>query len=118
MGNADPINPRSHIDEMIAALAQRQNSVDEAGPSNHQRAGPSAGPSRTPARSVTPSGSNTPAGTGASSAGGSGRNNTSPRGGMYSCILKLFRCCCALNKSKIRSSYKLSDSNVQMSGFM
>lgn len=85
MGNADPVNPRSHIDEMIAALAQRQNSVDEAGPSNQQRAGPSAGssagPSRTPARSVTPGGSSTPAGAGASSTGGSGRNNTSPRGG-------------------------------------
>lgn len=87
----DPSEPRSHIDVMIAALAQRQNSVDEPGPSSSSRGGPSGGPSsRTPARSVTPAGNVTPAGAGTSagSASGSGRNNTSPRQGIcgfYSC---------------------------------
>lgn len=79
MGNADPPEPRSHIDEMIAVLAQRQNSVDEAGPS----AGRQAGPSHTPARSSTPGGSAHTAGPGGS---GSNRNNTSPRQGGHHLI--------------------------------
>lgn len=82
MASADPVEPRSHIDEMIAQLAQRQNSVDEPGPSGTPRAGPSAGRS-TPARNSFSGG--TPAGMAGSSGGpsgnGSNRNNSSPRQG-------------------------------------